>query len=383
MLPRHVHILIDSLRVGGAENLLAQQASGLRDRDIQVTISCLEGDQAEVERSAVSRAGFEPKLIGTSGLMGYQDRGKMRAHLTAVGADIVHCHLGYSDMLGGLAARRLQLAAVSTLHVTQWGHSGADRIKDQLMARTRRRGMQRVIAVSDAVRDAYLGRGWETADRVSTVHNGIDFEAKPGSGAELRGELGIADSTRVLTMTTVLRQGKGHDLAAAAVAELTAEIGEGSAIGSGDICLLVAGDGPERESVEQALAPLGERAQMIGHQDDVAPALDAADICLHPSTGEALPTAVIEAMAAGAPIIATRVGGTPELIEDGESGLLVAEPDAVPLTAAVRSLLADPGSAEDLASGAQARYREQFTVDAWMERLLPVYEETLAVHSSS
>lgn len=377
MLPRHVHILIDSLRVGGAENLLAQQAAGLRDRDIEVTVSSLTGEAEEIERSAVARAGFEPKLIGTSGLLGYQDRGKMRAHLTAVGADIVHSHLGYADMLGGLAARRLQLCAVSTLHVTEWGHTGADRIKDQLMARTRRRGMQRVIAVSDAVRDAYLNRGWETQDRVLTVHNGIDFESRPGSGAELRRELGIPEATKVIGMITVLREGKGHELAAQAVQEL-ADSGEAD-----DLCLLVAGDGPNREGVERALEPLGDRARLIGHRDDVAPALDAADLFVHPSLGEALPTAVLEAMAAGTPVLATRVGGVPELISDGETGLLIPEPEVRPLVAALRSLLAEPEHAAGLAEAARQRYQERFTVSAWMDRLLPAYEEAFAAHSSS
>jgi glycosyltransferase involved in cell wall biosynthesis len=107
--------------------------------------------------------------------------------------------------------------------------------------------------------------------------------------------------------------------------------------------------------------------------------LDAADVLLHPSRHDALPTTIIEAMAASTPVVATCVGGIPELVDDGVSAVLVrAPPRADALAAALGGLLRDPGRRQRLAAAARGRFEEQFTADRWAARMGALYRSVLS-----
>jgi glycosyltransferase involved in cell wall biosynthesis len=169
----------------------------------------------------------------------------------------------------------------------------------------------------------------------------------------------------------VLRPGKGHDLAVAAVDEIARTLP--------GVRLLIAGDGPARDEVARSAARLGDRARLIGHRDDIMAVLDAADVLLHPSRADAFPTVLLEALAAGVPIVATAVGGIPEIVQDGRTGLLVQPPfdhrAFVPLLA---RLLADPDLRRAIARRGRERFDEEFTADRWAARLRAVYEDVTA-----
>jgi glycosyltransferase involved in cell wall biosynthesis len=227
-----------------------------------------------------------------------------------------------------------------------------------------------VITVSEAARASYLA-AWPTrGDRVVTVHNGIAAEARPSAGREVRAALGIAPDAPVLSMVTVLRPGKGHDVAVEAARSLRRRFP--------DLRLLILGDGESMEEIRKLAAPLGDAVVLTGHRNDVMKVLDATDILLHPSSVDAFPTALLEAMAAGVPIVASRVGGIPEIVEDGRQGVLVAAPPrAADVAIAIEKLLTDVGRRRALAASGRARYEERFTADAWMRRLLPVYEAAI------
>lgn len=239
------------------------------------------------------------------------------------------------------------------------------------MGLARRHCAQRVIAVSDALRDAYLARRWDTPERVVTVRNGILGDIRPGAGKRVRSELGVSDDALIVGMVSVLRAGKGHDIAAAAVAALREDFPQ--------LRLLVLGTGPDREEIGRLLEPLGDGAIMAGHRDDVLDAIDAMDVLIHPSLIDALPTALIEAMAASTPVVATAVGGIPEIVVPDETGVLIsAPPTATALADALRPLLADPGVRRGLGESGRGRFLAEFTVDSWMQRLLPVYRDAIA-----
>ena len=168
------------------------------------------------------------------------------------GPDVLHTHLGYADLLGGLAARSLEIPALSTLHVMDWAGPLRERAKGRLMALARQRCCHRVIAVSDAARQVYLDEGYDRPERVVVVHNGIHDDDAAGSGANVRAELGLAPEDIVITMATVLRQGKGHEIAAAAVERLREAYPA--------IRLVVLGDGPDRTRSPHSWPPWGSGA---------------------------------------------------------------------------------------------------------------------------
>ena len=231
---------------------------------------------------------------------------------------------------------------------------------------------QQVICVSDAARESYLA-GWPARrKRVVTVHNGIATPARPGAGAAVRAELGVAPDDPVVSMLTVLREGKGHAAAIEAIGALRERFP--------GIRLLILGEGPAEEEIRARAEPFGSTVILTGHRNDVMEVLDATDILLHPSRVDAFPTALLEAMAAGVAIVASRVGGIPEIVDDGVQGVLVpAPPRASDVAAALADLLADDAQRRALGAAGRARFDDRFTIEAWMRRLLPVYETAIAI----
>jgi glycosyltransferase involved in cell wall biosynthesis len=174
-----------------------------------------------------------------------------------------------------------------------------------------------------------------------------------------------------VAIVAVLRPGKGHDVAIEAVRELLPRFPR--------LRLLIVGDGPARGEVERLAAPLGEAALLLGHRGDVVDVLRASDVLLHPTSMDAFPTVLLEAGAVGLPTIATAVGGIPEIVADGRSGMLVSAP---PATAAVvpllERLLGDDALRERLGAAARERFDAEFTAQRWAARLREIYDAVLA-----
>jgi glycosyltransferase involved in cell wall biosynthesis len=366
--PLRVHVLISSLTWGGAETLLADFARGAADAGLQVSVGYLSTESQAAGK--LRKIGIEPELIEVTSLLSRSDRRRVRDHIATRAPDLLHTHLGGADFLGGLAARSLGIPAISTLHVMDGGGPVRERAKTRLIGLVRRSCLHRVIAVSEAARRHYLATSWDRPEHVVTVHNGIADRVRAGSGQRIRDELGISPEDLVIVMLGVLRVGKGHEVAVDAVTMLRERFP--------NLRLLILGDGPERPAVERAAARIGEAAILAGYRDDVLDVLDAADILLHPSSIDAFPTALIEAMAARVPVVATAVGGIPEIVVPGETGILIdAPPDAQRTADALQLLLTDPALRRDLAAAGRRRFEERFTVSRWISRLLEIYDEAL------
>jgi len=227
--------------------------------------------------------------------------------------------------------------------------------------------MTYVVAVSNAGRRIILERGWAHPSQVVTVHNGVRADAQAGAGAALRERLGIAPDELVVAMVSVLRPDKRHDVAIAAIQALEPRFP--------GLRLVIAGDGPSRREVERRAAGL-PGTLVLGHRDDVGALLDAADVFLHTSSIEAFPTALLEAMAASVPVVATAVGGVPEIVDHDLTGLLVdAPPRADAFAAALEPLLADAELRRRLGVAGRARFARRFTVERWANRMRALYED--------
>jgi glycosyltransferase involved in cell wall biosynthesis len=369
-----VHVLIDSLNWGGAETLLADYAAGAPAAGIRLSVGYLQDVNGSPSAVALRERGIEPELIGVRKLLDPEALLRVRRHVAAVAPDVVHTHLGAADVHGGLAARSLGLPSVSTIHVvappSTAGLGPRAVARERLYTAARRHASRRVIAVSDAARAAYLDAGRDHAGRVVTVHNGIAARGQGTPRGKLRRELGIAVDVPVVAMVSVLREGKGHDVAFAALAQLRER--------HPDVRLLVVGDGPARDAVHAQAREVGEHVVFAGFRRDVTDVLAASDVLLLPSRMDAFPTSLLEAAAVGVPAVATAVGGIPEIVRDGETGLLLANPpSADAVAAALERLLDDPCRRAALGRAARVRFAAHFTAERWAARCRAIYDDVL------
>lgn len=227
------------------------------------------------------------------------------------------------------------------------------------------RAVDVVIAISEGVRRA-LGRAGIDPGRVRVVPSGVDLarvEAPSGTREWERRALGIDAGAVVILGVGSLERRKGFDILIAAAARV-----------AGDVHVVLAGDGSERAALESAAASLGVRLRCVGFRDDVAPLLAAADIVAVPSRAEGLGIAALEAMAAARPVVASRVGGLAEVVQEGETGLLVASEDVPALAATLGRLAADAALRDRLGRAAAVRVRERHSLDAMAAGTLACYD---------
>jgi glycosyltransferase involved in cell wall biosynthesis len=232
----------------------------------------------------------------------------------------------------------------------------------------------RVVALSRTHAD-YL----ETVEgvdpgRITIIENGIpldEFEPPDETTrARLRGELGIAPDQPVVTIVAALRPEKAHEVFLEA-ARMVADSGKTPRF-------LVVGDGPRRAALENsaAAAGLSGHVQFLGTRDDVPLLLHLSDVLTLPShpAVETLPLSVMEAMAAGVPVVATRVGSLADLVTDGTTGLLIEPGQPAALAGAINSILDDPDRARSMAEAAKKAVHERYSVDSMVDRYVSLFE---------
>jgi glycosyltransferase involved in cell wall biosynthesis len=235
--------------------------------------------------------------------------------------------------------------------------------------------VQAVVAISEGVRTALVASGVEPT-RIHVVPSGVDaarFAPSPAGRAAARARFALADDCGTLAVVGALEDRKGHDVLLDALARRDVR----------HLAVLVAGGGTREAALRARAASLGLAAtvRFLGRVDDVAPVLAAADVLVMPSRHEGLGVAALEAMAAGLPVIASRVGGLPEAVVDGATGLLVPPGDAAALGAAIARLAEDRGLAGRLGAAGAARVAARFTLAAMAEGTLAVYRRLAAARA--
>jgi glycosyltransferase involved in cell wall biosynthesis len=230
----------------------------------------------------------------------------------------------------------------------------------------------RVITVCQPFADSLARTGVERA-RIRVLPNSIDPDrrASEQEAHALRRKLDIADNERVILSIGRFSREKGQiDLIRAA--DHLAQLHPGLRFR-----LVLAGEGPERERVERAAAELSGRAVFVGHQRDLRPYYSLADLFVLPSYSEGSPNVILEAMAAGVPIVATTVGGVPETVQDQRTALLVPAGNPRALAGAIGRLLTDKPLAARLAANAVADVKERFSPETYRRSLVGIYQECI------
>ena len=373
--PVRVLYLIDSLGPGGAEHLLAAYLPFLRRAGVIPTVAALQEQEGNPVAARIEAQGIPVQELGIRRLRQRGAYGRVRRAIASADPDVVHTQLEFAAVLGIPAARRLGLPTVATLHTLDAPPPRSRlALHVRLMAWALRRA-RRVIAVSEVTRSHYLERARLRPERVVTMYNGIDptgFQAGPEDREAARRELGLDPDAPVLVTVAVQREPKGIQHMLAALPEVAAAFPA--------VRYLLVGDGPHRPALEEQVRALGldGRVLFAGARDDVARMLSAADLFVLPSLTEALPTVLAEAMAAGRPIVATTVGGIPEMVRHGEAALLVPPADPEALAAAVCRLLANPRQAVAMGRSGRRLVAERFDIRTQARALADDYRALAA-----
>lgn len=274
------------------------------------------------------------------------------------GSDVVHTHGHFAvNALARVGGRLAGTRVLSHMHIQNAFRSGRGRGVQIAIDNGTARLCFAIVAVSDATRNDIVRQGYP-ADRVIVVPNGVDVEAAPA--------LRLGDGPTILEVAR-LAEVKGQRTLIAALARLDA-----TAVLVGRD--LERGGAYEDELRDEAMRfGVADRTIFAGYRADVPSLLSGCDVFCLPSSAEGMPLVILEAMAQGKPVVATAVGGTPELVVDGETGLLVPPGDVDALADALAQLLGDPGQRRRMGDAGRVRAEREFSLAASTRRVLSLY----------
>ena len=372
-----VMYMIDGLGHGGAERQLYVFLKHLNRERYEPRVCVLSVKQGNVVADQIRALGIEVDLFEAGRLLDPRGNRRLQQYLLSHRPAILHSHLDYAAMLGGGACRAIGVPHVTTLHTMEapaW-HTRAY-WRQRMLYRALRQSCDRVITVSGSVRSHHLRRSGLSANKVVTIHNGIELDRFTAPTQEQREALwasfGVPQDAPLIVAVAVLRAAKGvQHLIDAAPAILRSQ---------SEARVLIVGTGSYESSLRERVTALGigDRVIFAGHREDVPVVLSAGDVFVLPTLRDALPTVVIEAMAAGTPVVASGIDGLLEMVEDGVTGLLVPPADARQLADACLRLLNQPLLSASIIQAARAAAQERFGIDVHVNRVVGVYEEVIS-----
>jgi len=296
----------------------------------------------------------------------------LAAHLVQVKPDVVHNHMYRAEIVGTRAALALKAMGYPRPSVVSTVHSSRVRSpEDRELVRLLTPSMDRVIAVSRAIVAKIADEG-RTGAPVSLIYNGVDLERydRQEPCCTLKEEYGMEPDAQIVGVVARLEPEKGHTtLLEAWPAVLRA---------CPDVYLLVVGEGSCCDSLMRQASDLGVAHRVIftGRREDVPAVTAALDVAVLPSYREAQGLSILEAMALSRPVVASNVGGIPEMIEDGVSGLLVPSHDAGALAAAIVCLLKNHQLADLIGRAGHDLVHRRFCLDGMIDAIESIYDES-------
>jgi glycosyltransferase involved in cell wall biosynthesis len=348
------HIVIAG-DVAGGQMVALQLARAARAAGHDASfVSPSDGPFLELVRGA----GMEAAIVPIGGALDIGAVVRLARHLRRARTDLVHVHGHFSVNLVARVAGRLTGARVlSHMHVENAFRTGRGHGTQVRLDNATARLCYSIVAVSEATAAGLRRQGYPRR-RIVVVHNGI--EAEPAEPVRLADDPTILEVARLADV-------KGQRSLLRALTGLNAT------------AVLVGRDLEQAGAYERELRAEAERLGVVdrvvfaGYRDDVPALLAGCDVFCLPSEMEGLPLVVLEAMAQGKPVVATAVGGTPELVVHGETGLLVRPGDVEALAAALAQLLDDPGQARRMGEAGRERVQREFDAAAMTQRILELY----------
>ena len=369
---RIVHI-IKVTRISGAERHLLYLLDGLRKRDIDARLIILverDGPMDEMMDRAAERDIPITRLpIGRDYDLPLLWR--LRRALRKIKPDIAHTHLIHADLFGCFAAKIAGVPAiVSSRHLD-------DAFRYRARWRRIHRRLWRMfdagIAISDAMKQFALEIEGAPPEKISVVRYGMEYrwlrdEDINSARQRLRAELNLESDTQLLGMACRLVEQKGIPYALEALRRIRSDFPR--------VHLAIAGDGEKAEELRRLSSMLGiaDRVHWLGWRADAADLMAAFDVFLLPSLHEGFGLVLLEAMSRRVPIVASRVGAIPEVVVDGETGILVEPRNVDQLAAAMTRLLNDRALRKYMGLLGAARLEERFSIEGMVDGVIAVYE---------
>ena len=360
------HIITD-LDIGGAEMMLLKTLRNFKNEKYEHLVISLKpvGKMGEMFKAE----GFKIYSLNlniynsVSGLM------KLLSILRKEKPHIAHNYLFHADILGRIAAKAAGIPIViSSLRSVEIG----GRLREILLSITDF-CVDGVTAVSKAVANAHISKGTTKRKKIRLIYNGVELENNRFGDASLaRRSTGIEEGTFLLLTVGRAEEVKGHTFLFDALRTLKDR--------GYKFKLLAVGRGEEKLRGDIAKRRLENEVILTGEKEDISELLTASDAFVLPSLWDGMPNALLEAMAAGLPAVATRVGGIPEVITDNETGLLVESKDSNAIAGAIERIMREKGLRERLARNAKNYTRENFDIKKTVSGTRELYEGLLRGH---
>ena len=369
---RRVFHLIDSFNAGGTETQAVELARRLPATGYEVTVGCLKREgplEDRLQGTGITIREFRSRG-GIDSPSGVRQLLRMSWFLRSF--DIVHTHDLWSNLLGVPAARLASIPAIVSsrrdLSHLEW-YQGKRRVCLKWIQNLG----GAVVTNAAPIRDVLLGEDRFDPRKVRVIHNGVDV-AKFKSARKDRIRLfpDAGDGKLVVLVGNMHTDVKGHPWLIAAAPAVLEQFP--------DTRFVLVGEGEQRSHFEKQVRDLGvlQSFLFLGRRSDIPEILASCDIAVLPSRAEGLPNAVLEYMAAGLPVIVSRVGGNAELVQDGVTGILVPSEDSAALSAALLKLLSEPALARRLAQAGHEFTVRNFSFERLVQDVDALYTELLS-----
>jgi glycosyltransferase involved in cell wall biosynthesis len=372
--PKRILQLISSGGYYGAESMLVNLAGSLGIEGWQNVIGVFRNSgnpHLEVAKRAVDQ-GLQVELIDCGGRMDWRAIAHIKTLIYRHGIDLVHTH-GFKPNFYATLATPPGIPLIATYHL-DWPDKGVLLHCYHLLDRLILKRFAKVVAVSEAIAKSLVRSGLGS-HRVQVIANGVDFNQWPSPAPVQPIETGARNKAVVGVVGRLVPQ-KGHIYLLQAARSILSAFPQ--------VEFVFIGDGPERASLEHATASLGlsSNVRFAGQKSDMPAVYAGIDILVLPSINEGMPMTLIEALAAGRPVVATAVGDVPKLIRDGETGFLVEPRNSDALSSAIAKLLCDPPLCLRFAEEGRRRVLAHFSARAMADEYRELYSKVLAMASS-
>jgi glycosyltransferase involved in cell wall biosynthesis len=367
--------LVEDLKIGGAEKVIADIALGIDKGNFESHIWCLSKGGSIADE--LKEKGASVKILGISSYFNPLNILKLATLLKKAKPDIVHTHGYFASVIGRIAANYARVPVLfNHVHSTYWDYKKRNLFIEKLLSKH----TQTIICCSEAVRNFVTKNEKIDPSKTIVIYNGVDVERFSNSKyiSAKRMELGINPNDPVIGTVSSLTPHKGHKYLLLAAREILETFSSTK--------FLFVGDGGLKEELEDQAKNLNIFSNVIftGTRKNIPELLNLIDIFVLPSSSrEGLGISIIEAMAVEKPVVATNIGGVPEVVEDGKTGILVPPKNPEALAGAVIELLNNPGKTKEMGRLGRLRIKEKFTTGNMISEIEILYRSLFSQKSES